>query len=165
MHSRTNPYVHISTKNVLKSIKGFLYCHIVLMFYISSQYMKPIKQFLVNVIINGLIFYVVVNHIPELWLVIQSEYKDTIVIFGILWLIFRFFNAVLKRILNILTLPVKYLTLGISSLIINILMLYVFEQVINYLDVGITIQLGTIVQVCVLSLVLTITYFAIKKLI
>ncbi|MEI7919888.1 MAG: phage holin family protein [bacterium] len=50
-------------------------------------------------------------------------------------------NSVLKSILNILTLPVKLITLGISSLVLNIAILYIFEQTINYLNLGITVQL------------------------
>ena len=46
--------------------------------------MKALKHLLINIIINGVILYVIVHYIPEFGFNIQSEYKDTIVIFGIL---------------------------------------------------------------------------------
>jgi len=44
-------------------------------------------------------------------------------------------------------------------------MFYFFEQFINYLDVGILVQLGTVVQTFILSLIITTLYFVIRKLI
>lgn len=130
-----------------------------------ARVMKIIKNFVINIIINGAILYAIVHYIPELWFNIQSIYKDTYIIFGILGVIFWILNSVLKRILNILTLPVKIITLGISSLIINIMVLYVFGRVVNYLDVGISIQLGSMVQTCILSCIISVIYFLIKKII
>lgn len=73
--------------------------------------MKPLKHLLINIIVNGAVLYVIVNYIPELGFKIQSIYKDTYIIFGILGIIFWLLNSVLKKILNILTLPVKMITL------------------------------------------------------
>ena len=69
--------------------------------------MKPLKHLLVNIIVNGAVLYVIVNYIPELWFKIQTIYKDTYIIFGILGIVFRLINSVLKSILKILTLPVR----------------------------------------------------------
>lgn len=73
--------------------------------------MKPLKHLLVNIIVNGVVLYAIVNYIPELGFKIQTIYKDTYIIFGILGIVFRFINSVLKKILNILTLPVRLVTL------------------------------------------------------
>ena len=127
--------------------------------------MKPLKHLLVNIIVNGVVLYAIVHYVPELWFKIQTIYKDTYIIFGILGVIFWLINSVLKSILNILTLPVRIITLWLSSLLLNIIVLYIFEQTVNYLDLGIAIHLGTLMQTVVLSVILSAIYFLIKKII
>lgn len=127
--------------------------------------MKPIKHLLVNIIVNGAVLYAIVYYVPELWFKIQSIYKDTYIIFGILGLLFWFINSVLKNILKILTLPIRLFTLWLFSLLLNIIVLYIFEQTVNYLDLWITVQLGTLLQTFVLSVILSAIYFLIKKII
>jgi putative membrane protein len=127
--------------------------------------MKPIKNFLVNIIVNGAVLYAIVQYVPELGFKIQSIYKDIYIIFGVLGILFWLLNSVLKKILNILTLPIKVITLGISSLVINIAVLYIFQRVVNYLDIGISVELGTIIQTSILSCIISSIYFLIKKII
>jgi len=73
--------------------------------------MKPLKHLLINIIVNGAVLYAIVYYVPELGFKIQSVYKDTYIIFGILGIVFRLINSVLKSILKILTLPVRIITL------------------------------------------------------
>ncbi len=127
--------------------------------------MKAIKHLLINIIVNGAVLYAIVNYVPELGFKIQSIYKDTYVIFGVLGILFWLINSVLKKILNILTLPVRLVTLWLSSILLNIIVLYIFEVTVNYLDLGITIQLWTLTQTIVLSLIISAIYFLIKKII
>lgn len=127
--------------------------------------MKPIKHLLINIIVNGAVLYFIVHYIPELGFNIESIYKDTYIIFWILWLLFWLINTVLKRILKILTLPIRIITIGIFSFILNIAILYIFEQTVNFLDIGIIVQLGTLVQTLILSVIISIIYFVIKKII
>lgn len=127
--------------------------------------MRLLKHLVINIVLSSAILYFISRYVPELWLSINSEYKDVFVVFGVLWLLFWIINSVLKRILQVLTLPIKIFTLGISSLIINLLMFYFFEQFINFLDVGITVQLWSIIQTAILSVIVTTLYFLIKKLI
>lgn len=118
-----------------------------------------------TIVVNWLLLYVISRYIPEAWLKIVSEYNDHIAIFWFLWLMFWITNWIIKKILNIVTLPLKLITLWLSSIVLNIVMFYVFEQFVNYLDVWIQIQLWTIVQVIILSIVMTLSYFLIKKII
>jgi len=127
--------------------------------------MGIVKHFIINVVISSVILYIIANYIPELWLKITSEYKDIFVIFWVLWILFWFIMSLLRRSIQILTLPAKYLTLWLSSLVINLFMFYFFEQFINFLDIGVKIQLGTVVQVCILSVIITSLYFIIRKII
>lgn len=127
--------------------------------------MKGIKHFILTIIINAVLLYVIANHVPELWFKVTAVYKDTLVIFGALGLTFRVFNSLLRNILKALTLPIKYITLGLSWLVINVLLLYIFEQSLNYADIGIIVTLGTLTQTFILSLVVTFVHLAVKKLI
>jgi uncharacterized membrane protein YvlD (DUF360 family) len=127
--------------------------------------MKIIKHFVVTIVLNAVLLYIIANHVPSLWFKVTSVYKDTLVIFWALGFGFRVINSLLGSILKTLTLPVKYLTLGISGLIINVLLLYVFEQGINYADIGIVVTLWTLSQTFVLSLIVTFVHLLIKKII
>ncbi|MCX6823462.1 MAG: phage holin family protein [candidate division SR1 bacterium] len=127
--------------------------------------MKIIKHFVITIVINAVLLYVVANHIPELGFKISSVYQDTLIIFGALGVGFWIVNSLLRSILKALTLPIKYMTLGISGLVINVLLLYVFEQLINYADVGITVHLGTLSQTFILSLIVTVIHLIVKKVI
>lgn len=127
--------------------------------------MKIIKHFIITIVINAVLLYIIANHIPELWFKVTSVYQDTLIIFWALGVGFRLINSLLRTILKALTLPIKYITLGISGLIINILLLYVFEQSINYADIGISVTLGTLTQTFILSLVVTFIHLIVKKII
>lgn len=127
--------------------------------------MKHIKELIVSIIIYGAILFIVYNFIPKLGFNIVASKYNIIFTFGILWAIFWFLNTIVKKILKIITLPLKILTLGLSSLLINIIIFYAFEFLVNYFQMGIVIGLGTIIQVIILALIITLTYFLIKKII
>ncbi|MFZ2150584.1 MAG: phage holin family protein [Candidatus Absconditicoccaceae bacterium] len=124
-----------------------------------------IKNLIINVVINGVILYFI--HKYDLGFKVQATRYDVYMTFLILGFVFWFFNFILKRILKILTLPLKILTFGISSLIINVLVIYIFEYVVNTYGVefGIVVSLGTVLQVLVLSFIITLSYLLIKKII
>lgn len=124
-----------------------------------------IKNLIINVVINWVILYFI--HKYDLWFKVQATRHDVYMTFLILWFVFWFFNFILKRILKILTLPLKILTFGISSLIINVLVIYIFEYVVNTYGVEfwIIVSLGTVLQVLVLSFIITLSYLLIKKII
>ena len=130
-----------------------------------TMIIKLIKNLVINIIVNGAVLYAIVYYVPELWFKIQTIYKDVYIILWILGLVFWLINSVLKKILMVITLPVRMVTLGLSSLLLNIIVLYIFEQTMNYLDLGITVTLGTITQTLILSVILSAIYFLIKKII
>ncbi len=124
-----------------------------------------IKNLIINVVINWVILYFI--HKYDLWFKVQATRYDVYMTFLILWFVFWFFIFILKRILKILTLPLKILTFGISSLIINVLVIYIFEYVVNTYEAEfwIVVSLGTVLQVLVLSFIITLSYLLIKKII
>lgn len=121
-----------------------------------------IKNLFINVVLNAVILYFV--HKYDLWFkVVASEY-DVYITFLVLWFWFWFFNVLLKKIIVLFTLPLKIITMWLSSLVINIIVIYIFEYVVNaYVD-WIQILLWSLIQVFVLSLVFTILYLLIKKI-
>ncbi len=87
----------------------------------------------------------------------------------LLWFIFWFVNEIVWMILKVLTLPVRFLTLWLSNIIVNIWLLYLIQYLVNYVvNIGFTIQLWTIWQTFVLSIFISIlsglVHFIIKKL-
>ena len=134
--------------------------------FISStgNQMKIIKQFIITIVINGLVLYSISNYLPQLWFSVQSEYSDTMIVFATLGIAFWITNSLLKKALKIITLPIKYLTMGISGIVINIVLLYFFEQMMNYLDIWVKVSLWTFVQTCILSIIFTSIHFIIKKI-
>ena len=130
--------------------------------------MRILKHFIITIVLNGVMLYVITKYVPQLGFSIHSEYvedtKTLIAIFATLGLVFWITNSLLKSILKILTLPIKYLTLGISWLVINILFIYFFEQLVNYLNIGITVSLGTFIQTCILCALIMVVHGIIKKI-
>lgn len=66
--------------------------------------------------------------IGGLWIAIQFiegvGFQGSIVTLLIIGTILGILNAVVKPILNLITLPIRILTLGLSSLVINLLLLF-----------------------------------------
>jgi len=122
-----------------------------------------LKNLIINVVINWVILYFI--HKYDLWFKVNASEYDIYITFLVLWFIFWFFNFILKRILKILTLPLKIITFGISSIIINILVIYLFEHFVNNYDFWIAVSLWTIMQVVILSFIVTVSYILIKKII
>lgn len=126
--------------------------------------MKYLKHFILYIVIGSLLLYVVAEYMPGLGFSVQSEYKDVYLVFLFLWILSWLINIVIKGILKLITFPITALTFWLFSLGINFTLLYVFEQFVNYLDVWVIVTLWSVVQVAVLSFVLSAVYFLIKKI-
>ena len=87
------------------------------------------------------------------------------VVYAIIGAVFWFLNTVVKKVLGILTLPVKFVTLGLSSFAINVALFYFFQAFINAQEFGVVISLGSIGQIIVLSLLISLVDFIFKKIV
>lgn len=125
---------------------------------------KFLRHLLFSIIIYAIMLYIVHKY-SEGWFWVEATQYDVFITFGILSIIFWIINNVVKVILKILTIPLKYITFGLFSLVLNVLMIYIFEFLVNNSTIGVLIHLWTIVQVILLSLVVTIISFIIKKII
>lgn len=89
---------------------------------------KIVKDIILSVLINAGILYFVSSN--KFGLVIESK-ADVFQVFLLLGLVFWIVNFGIKRILHIITFPLKFLTLGISSIVINVGVFYFFQWFIN----------------------------------
>lgn len=126
--------------------------------------MKLVKQLILNIVINWGILFIIYRYIPELWFSVSSSWFSVIITFGILWFMFWIVNSVIKSIIETITLPIKYLTFWLSSLIINIWVFYFFRYLVEIADIWIKIQLGNLLQIVLMAIVITIIYFLTKKI-
>lgn len=126
--------------------------------------LRFLKSLLFSILIYWILLYVIHQYTNWLFWVEATQY-DVFLTFGILAIVFWLVHNVIKVILKVLTIPLKYLTFGAFSLVLNVLMLYVFEFLVNNSTTGVIIHLGTIVQVFILSLIVTVVTFLIKKII
>lgn len=60
--------------------------------------------------------------------------------------------------------PLSIISFGLSTIILNLFLLYVFVGIVNNLAIGITIQLGTIIQTFVMSIMVSIVNLIVKTI-
>lgn len=65
-------------------------------------------------------------------------------------------NLTIKPTLNILSLPLKMVVIGITSLILNIVIFYIFVQIINWLDIDTSIQIAGFYNYILIGIAFTI---------
>ncbi len=83
-------------------------------------------------------FITVVALIVAVWLVpgIRVEGTNAFIAFGVMAIILGFFNAFLKPVLRILSIPAIILTLGLFLLVINALILMLSAWIARNLGIG-----------------------------
>lgn len=123
-----------------------------------------INKILSAVLINALIVYLISKYIPQLWLSVEFFWQPNLEVFFWVWLAFWLINDVLKWLIKILSFPFTLLTLWLFSVIINILMLYLFKYGVNYFDFGVVVWLWNLFQVFLLSIVISLFNLLFKKL-
>ena len=89
-----------------------------------------IRHLLLSVLFYGISLYLI-HEYSNGWLIIQATQYNVFLTFGILASIFWVVNNVVKVILKILTIPLRFVTFGLFSLVLNMLMMYIFEYLVN----------------------------------
>jgi uncharacterized membrane protein YvlD (DUF360 family) len=83
----------------------------------------------------------------------------------VLWFIFRVFNSPIKWILKVLSCPVNIMTLWLASIVINVLVFYMFAYVVNtFLDGEVVVKLWEIRQTLILSFIMAISIAVLTKI-
>ena len=139
------------------------------------QYMKLIRSLIVNVIVSWALLYFlgwmnwkwttigikITFENPE----ISSSVISLIIAFLVLWFIFWVFNSPIKWILKTLSCPVNFLTLWLMSLVINVLIFYMFQYFVNaYFDWVVDIKLWEIWQTLILSFIMALCTSILTKI-
>jgi len=127
---------------------------------------KIVKDIILSVLINAGILYFVSSN--KFGLVIESK-ADVFQVFLLLGLVFWIVNFGIKRVLHIITFPLKFLTLGISSIVINVGVFYFFQWFINenYSQFArVQLPSGDLgwVRVLILSVIISTVYALLSKI-
>ncbi len=123
------------------------------------------KDFARSIIINAMILWVLDYYQFGISIqLVSSETMQILISFLGLGFIFWIFNFLIKKILKIVSFPLRILTLGLISILINVGILYAFAQFINQNFPEFSIQLGGFYQTLILSIVISLAYYLLSKI-
>lgn len=124
---------------------------------------KLVKDIVLSVLINAGILYLVSSN--QFWLVIEVK-ADIIQVFLLLGVVFWIVNFWLKKLLHLVTFPLKFLTFWISSIVINVGIFYFFQWLINthYNDFAMITLADGWIKVLILSVIVSVAYALLSKL-
>ena len=123
---------------------------------------RILKSLLFSVLIYGIFLFVLHQYTDWFW--IEATEYDVFLTFILLAILFWIVNNIVKAVLKFLSLPLTYLTFWSSVLVLNVLLMYVFEYLVNGLGLWIKIHIWNFVQVILMSLVASFIAFLIKKI-
>ena len=96
--------------------------------------------FLLRVLINGVAIWLATVILSGLEIVGADSTGQKIAIIALIALIFGVVNAVVKPIVQVLSIPLYILTLGLFTLVVNALMLLLTEWITEFTDWGLRID-------------------------
>lgn len=122
-----------------------------------------LKELILSILINTLILRGLNYYHFGLIIDIHSGGLQTYLLLGT---IFRIVNCILKSILHFVAIPLKMLTFGVVSILINIGVLYFFQRLINtnYADLATITLASEHLKIFILSIVITVIYTILSKL-
>lgn len=123
-----------------------------------------LKRLVLSVLINTGVLVIIAVWIPQGGLQITPLSWSVTPVIVLMGAIFTLMYDIARPILRFLTTPINWITLGLAGIIINLVILYVFPFVVNSLGLGVTVQLGSIEQIFILSILITILTLVLKKI-
>ncbi len=130
--------------------------------------MKLIKNLIVNIVICAILLYVFNYYGIGIKIEFAQSTKslvELIWIFLVLWWIFWVFNSPIKWILKTLSFPVNMISFWLASLIINVVVFYLFAYIANsFFNGELVVKLGQIWQTLILSFIMTLWFSILKKI-
>jgi len=139
-----------------------------------------IIRFLSIMFSNGIILYLISSFLHnELWFSLVSNWNPNyMLVFGVdiiwlmlIWFVFWFFDTIIKYIVMLVSLPIRFLTLWLFSFAINIIILYGLQMFVkdNSDILWYTIELWNLIQTLILSFILSVStwicHFVVKKIV
>ena len=98
-----------------------------------------------------------------------STWQEIAKVYLLIWFIFWIWFAIIKRILNILAFPLHLLTLWLIGFVINIVIFYFCQILINTYLSGIEMQITSFTWLVlvsfILSIIVSVIYWILKKII
>lgn len=95
-----------------------------------------IKRLLLSLVLNGLALYGVLYLVPSI------TYTGGIAFFAVGAAVMAVLNGIVKPILKLLTLPLQIITMGLSLIVLNGVLFWLFDTIIEILvirDVSLTV--------------------------
>ena len=135
------------------------------MYFIHFIWMRKfIKDILLSIIINAIILYWLNYY--QFWISIETTYWNAIEAYFILGFIFWIVNFWLKKIISLISFPLRRLSFWLISILINVWILYFFENLINtkYSDIATVTLSWDRIRVLIISVVVSIAYSLLSKL-
>jgi len=132
--------------------------------------MKIIKNLIANIVISWALLYVFNYYSIGIKISFSNPEVEKSIIslvwaFLVLGLIFWVFNSPIKWILKTLSCPINFLTLWLASIIINVLVFYMFAYVVNtFLDWEVVVKLWEVWQTLILSFIMAISIAILTKI-
>jgi putative membrane protein len=123
---------------------------------------RILKSLLFSVLIYGIFLFVLHQYTDWFW--IEATEYDVFLTFILLAILFWIVNNIVKAVLKFLSLPLTYLTFWSSVLVLNVILMYVFEYLVNGSGLWITVKIWNFIQVVLMSLVASFIAFLIKKI-
>ena len=125
---------------------------------------KFIKDILLSIIINAIILYWLNYY--QFWISIETTYWNAIEAYLILGFIFWIVNFWLKKIISLISFPLRRLSFWLISILINVWILYFFENLINtkYSDIATVTLSWDRIRVLIISVVVSIAYSLLSKI-
>ena len=135
------------------------------MYFIHFIWMRKfIKDILLSIIINAIILYWLNYY--QFWISIETTYWNAIEAYFILGFIFWIVNFWLKKIISLISFPLRRLSFWLISILINVWILYFFENLINtkYSDIATVTLSWDRIRVLIISVVVSIAYSLLSKI-
>lgn len=98
-----------------------------------------IKKVIIGIIVNSGALYGVIYFLPEI------KYTGGILFFAIGGVTMGVLNSIVKPVLKLLTLPIHIITMGLSLIILNGIIFWIFDIIIKSLVIeGVTLEIPAI---------------------
>lgn len=133
--------------------------------------MKILHTIVANTLINAFILYIIAKYAGSFWFhgfEITPFSAVNIEIMVVLGFIFWIVYYIIRNIIKFITFPIRWLSLGILTILINVWMFYFFQWLVSYLNINvdgvrIEIVLWTFLQIVVLSIIVYLLNLLLKS--
>ncbi len=127
-----------------------------------------LRKILWGILIYSFVVYIIVSFWPTYdFYAIKLDPSNSLQstpLFLLLWGIFWLIYDVIRHILKLVTLPLNWVSFGLVHILLNVWLLYSFPYIVNALDIWVTMTMGTIIEVMIMAVILSVMGVFIKYL-